>query len=56
MIDQVLSGQLTKQLIQHLDCSQGLSKHGLRMRTFGIFYEDCYAQDILRFVCNICLR
>ena len=30
------------------------SKHG--RRTFGIFYEDCYARDILRFVCNICLE
>ena len=33
---------------------QGGSKHG--RRTFGIFCEDCYARDILRFVCNICLE
>ena len=35
-------------------CNQGGSKHG--RRTFGIFYEDCYARDILRSVCNICLE
>ena len=32
---------------------QGGSKHG--RYTFGIFYEDCYAQDIQHFVCRICL-
>ena len=29
----------------------GWIKH--RWHTFGIFYADCYAWDILRFVCNI---
>ena len=33
---------------------QGGSKHG--RHTFGISYEDCYAREISRFVCNICLR
>ena len=30
----------------------GRIKHG--QSTFGIFYEDCYARDLPRFVCNIC--
>ena len=35
-------------------CNQGGSKHG--RPTFGVPYEDCYAGEISRFVCNICLR
>ena len=30
--------------------NQGGSKNG--RRTFGIFWEDCYAREISRFVCN----
>ena len=33
---------------------QGGSKHG--RLTFGISYGDCYAQEISRFICNICLQ
>ena len=33
--------------------TEGGSKHG--ECTFGILYEDCYAWDIPRFICNICL-
>ena len=36
------------------DSNQGGSKHG--RCTFGISCEDCHAQEISRFVGNICLR
>ena len=31
---------------------KGESKHW--RLTFGVSYEDCYAREISRFVCNIC--
>ena len=38
-------------LLALLNFVQGGSKQG--RRTFGVSYEDCYAREISRFVCNI---
>ena len=32
----------------------GLTRADQKTGTFGVSYEDCYAREFSRFVCNIC--
>ena len=48
----VMANPYLQEVIKSFQFSNGGSKH--ERRTFGVFYEDCYAREISRFVCNIC--